>query len=68
MRRRNWRFVFTGLFFIALAVGFFLFMMTLAPQSTDPVEMMRISGQASGVAIGVSVALIIAGLVGKKER
>ena len=66
MRRRNWRFVTTGVLFIILAVGFFFFMTLMAPQSTDPVEMMRTVGQAAGAAIGISVILIIAGLIGKK--
>ena len=66
MRRRNWRFVITGLLFIVLAGVFFIIMLGMAGQSTDPAEFMRIVGQASGVAIGVSVALIIAGLIGKK--
>ena len=67
MRKRNLRFIFTGVLFIALAVGFYFFMTSIAAQSNDPVEVMRISGQASGVAIGVSLALIIAGIIGKKE-
>lgn len=66
MRRRNWRFVITGLLFIFLAVGFFVIMLGVAGQSNDPAEVMRIVGQASGIAIGISVALIIAGLIGKK--
>jgi hypothetical protein len=66
MRRRNWRFVATGVLFIILAVGFFFFMSLIAPQSTDPVEMMRIVGQAAGAAIGISVVLILVGLIGKK--
>jgi uncharacterized membrane protein YccC len=68
MRRRNWRIVITGFLFIAMAIGFFLFMMTIAPQSTDPVEFMRIVGSASGTVIGVSVAMIIVGLIGKKVQ
>ena len=66
MRRRNWRFVITGFLFIFLAVGFFVIMLGVAGQSNDPAEVMRIVGGASGTAIGVSVALIIAGLIGKK--
>ena len=68
MRRRNWRIVFTGFLFIAMAIGFFLFMMTIAPQSTDPVELLRIVGSVSGTVIGVSVAMIIVGLIGKKVQ
>jgi uncharacterized membrane protein YccC len=66
MRRRNWRVVITGLFFAFAAVGFFFFMLTIAPQSTDPAELMRTVGGASGTAIGVSLAMIIFGLIGKK--
>ena len=67
MRRRNMRFVFTGVLFLVLAIGFFFFMQTIASQSTDPVEFMRLIGQVSGVVAGVSGVLIIAGLIGKKE-
>ncbi|HSL29936.1 MAG TPA: hypothetical protein VK900_12105 [Anaerolineales bacterium] len=66
MRRRNWRFVGTGLLFIFLAIGFYFFMMTVASASTDPVEVMRIVGGASGTVIGLSTFLILLGLVGKK--
>ena len=67
MRKRNWRLVIFGVLLIALAVGFFLTMQSLAPQSLDPVELMKTAGQASGVVIGVSVALIAVGVIGKKE-
>jgi hypothetical protein len=66
MRKRNWRFVFSGFLFLALALGFFFFMATIAPSSNDPVEFMKTVGQAAGVVGGISVALIIAGLIGKK--
>jgi multidrug resistance efflux pump len=66
MRRRNWRIVIAGFLFIVMALGFFLFMMTLAPQSTDPVELLRTAGTVSGTVVGVSVAMIITGLIGKK--
>lgn len=66
MRTRNWRLVFTGFLFLALALGFFFFMATIAPSSTDPVEVMKIVGQASGVVGGISLVLIIIGLIGKK--
>ncbi len=41
-------------------------MSLVAPPSTDLVEMMRIIGQTSGAAIGISIVLIIFGLLGKK--
>lgn len=66
MRTRNWRLVFTGFLFLALALGFFFFMTTIASSSTDPVAVMEIAGNASGVVGGISVVLIIAGLIGKK--
>ena len=44
MRRRNWRVVIAGLFLALMAGGFFLIMLTVAPQSTDPAEMMRTRG------------------------
>jgi hypothetical protein len=66
MRRRNWRIIIAGLFLIVLAVGFFFFMLTVASSSTDPVELMRTVGTVSGAAIGISVALILIGLIGKK--
>ena len=66
MRRINWRLVATGVLFIVLAVVFFFIMSANASASTDPQELMRLTGQASGVAIGVSVMLIIIGFIGKK--
>lgn len=66
MRTRNWRLVITGVIMIALAAGFLLYMGTLADRSTDPAELMRIVGQVSGVVAGLSIALILVGLVGRK--
>ena len=67
MRERNWRFVFTGFLFLALAIGFFFFMTTVARSSNYPVELMKIVGQTSGVVGGVSIVLVLAGLIGKKS-
>ena len=66
MRRKNWRFVGAGGMLLALAGVFFLMMMSMAPKSTDPVALMRIVGQVSGVAGGVGIFLIVLGLVGKQ--
>ena len=66
MRRKNWRFVITGILFIILAVGFFFFMLTITPQSTDPVVLMQTVGMVSGTVIGISTVLILIGLIGKK--
>ncbi len=67
MRKRNWRLVIVGIFFIVIAFAIFLFVPSLGAYSTDPVEFTRLIGQVAGVIIGVSVALIIIGLIGKKD-
>ena len=66
MRRRNWRVVIVGFVLIVLAIGFYLFMLPMAGSTLDPVEFLRTVGQVSGVVIGVSVAMILFGLIGKK--
>lgn len=68
MRTRNWRLIITGLIFLGLSIGFFFFMQTIATQSTDPVEFMRIVGQAAGVGTGISLVMIVAGLIGKTSN
>ena len=67
MRKRNWRLVITGFIFGALALGFVLFMTSIASSSTDPVLLMKTVGQAAGVVGGISLVLIIFGLIGKKS-
>jgi hypothetical protein len=66
MRRRNWRAIIAGFVLIALALGFFFFMLTIASSSTDSAELMRTVGGVSGAAIGISVVMILVGLIGKK--
>ena len=67
MRKRNWRLVIVGIFLIVIAFAIFLFVPSLGAYSTDPVEFTRIIGNVSEVIIGVSVALIVIGLIGKKS-
>jgi hypothetical protein len=53
-----------GYFLLAVAVIFFVVaMMVLAPQSNDPAAVMRIAGQASGVAAGIGIVLIVVDLL-----
>ena len=66
MRRRNWRVIIAGFILMVLALGFFVFMTSIATSSTDPVAMMQTVGTVSGTAIGISVAMILLGLIGKK--
>lgn len=68
MRRRNWRVVSGGVFLIVLALVFLYLMSANAASSTDPVEFMRLAGNIAGTAIGLSVAMIVIGLIGKKVR
>ena len=67
MRRKNMRIVAVGAVLIVLAVGFYLFMLSMAAKSTDPKALMETVGTVSGVVIGISVAMIVVGLIGKKE-
>jgi hypothetical protein len=66
MRRKNWRMINGGIFFIILAVGFFFYMTSFIPRSNDPKGMMEIVGQVSGFVVGISVLLIVVGFIGKK--
>ncbi|HEY3815309.1 MAG TPA: hypothetical protein VGL66_18980 [Caulobacteraceae bacterium] len=66
MRQKNMRFVWTGLGLAVLGVLFFLGMMGMMPKSNDPAAMMRTVGQVSGVGIGIGLALVVFGLIGKK--
>ena len=66
MRTRNWRVISAGVFLIILALVFYFIMSANAGSSTDPAELMRLTGTISGAAIGLSIAMIIIGLIGKK--
>jgi hypothetical protein len=66
MRRKNWRIVIVGFFLILIALGFYFFMLSIAAQSTDPVALMQTVGTVSGAVVGISLAMIIIGLIGKK--
>ncbi len=66
MRQKNWRLVIVGGVMVALGVVFFLIMLSVAPQSTDPKALMEIVGQTSGVVMGLGVAIAIIGYIGKK--
>ncbi len=56
-----------GYFLLAVAVVFFIAMMFLAPQTTDPIEVMRLSGQASGVAAGIGIVLIVVDFIRRRK-
>lgn len=57
-----------GYFLLAIAAVFFLTaMMFLAPQSTNPAEVMRLAGQASGVAAGIGIVLIVVDMLRRRK-
>jgi len=66
MRRKNMRIVIVGGVLIVLAVAFFLFFLSIASKSNNPAELMRTVGTVSGVVIGIAVAMIVFGLIGKE--
>jgi hypothetical protein len=66
MRKKNWRVVIVGIVLIVLAVLFYFFMLSTASTSNDPIALMRTVGTVSGVVGGLAMAMIVAGLIGKK--
>ncbi len=46
--------------------AFFLAMLGMVPRSNDPAALMQTVGQVSGVVGGISIVMIIFGLIGKK--
>jgi hypothetical protein len=66
MRRRNWRIITAGLVLIVIALVFFFFMLSIASKSTDPVALMQTVGTVVGAVGGISLVLIIIGLIGKR--
>ncbi len=66
MRQTNMRFVIVGGVMVALAIGFFVFMMGMASQSTDPQALMSTVGSVSGVVAALGIFMAILGFMGKK--
>lgn len=66
MRTKNLRLVGTGAAFLVFAAAFVLFMLAIAPRSTNPVELMRTVGTVAGVVGGIAVAMIVFGLRGAR--
>ena len=66
MRRKNWRIVIAGLVLVVIALVFFFFMMSVASKSNDPRALMQTVGTVTGVVGGISLVMIIIGLIGKR--
>ena len=66
MRRKNWRVVIAGLVRIVVALAFFFFMLSVASKSNDPEALMQTVGAVAGAVGGISLVMIIIGLIGKR--
>ena len=66
MRRKNWRIVIVGFVLIVISVAFYVFILSIASRSNDPAALMQIVGQVAGAVCGLSLVMIIIGLIGKK--
>jgi hypothetical protein len=66
MRRKNWRIVIVGLVLILIALVFFFFMLAVASKSNDPVALTRTVGTVVGAVGGLSLVMVIIGLIGKR--
>ena len=66
MRRKNWRIVIVGFVLIVIAVGFYFFMLSISSKSNDPKALMQTVGQVAGAVGGISLVMIIIGLIGKR--
>jgi hypothetical protein len=66
MRRKNMRVVIVGSVLIVLAILFFLFFLSISRKSNDPAALMSTVGTVSGVVIGIGVAMIVFGWIGKE--
>lgn len=66
-RHTNPRLVLAGSLLLAMAVAFFLFMLSIASKSNDPTELMRTVGGVSGTVGGLAIAMILIGRIGKKK-
>jgi hypothetical protein len=58
--------VIVGVVLIVIALAFFVFMRSIAATSNDPTALMQTVGTVSGVVTGISVVMIIVGLIGKR--
>jgi uncharacterized membrane protein len=65
MRRKNPRIVIVGSVLIVLAIAFFALFLSIASKSNNPAELMRTVGTVAGVVIGIGIAMIVAGSIGR---
>jgi hypothetical protein len=65
MRRKNLRVVIVGSVLIAAAIAFYLFFLSIASKSNDPIALMRTVGTVAGVGVGIGATMIVVGSIGK---
>ena len=63
----NLRVIVTGVVMIAAALGFFFYMATFAPNSTDPAGMMQTVGAVSGFVGALGLVFILFGTFRRKR-
>jgi hypothetical protein len=66
MRRKNWRIVIVGCVLIVIVLAFYFFMLSIASKSNDPAALMQTVGTVAGAVGGISLVMIIIGLIGRK--
>jgi len=66
MRQKNWRVIIVGFILTVIALGFYFFMLSIASTSTDPAALMQTVGTVTGAVVGISLVMMIMGLIGKK--
>lgn len=63
----NLRVALTGAVMVSAAVGFFFYMGTLAPRSTDPAALMRTVGTVSGAVGGLGLIMVVFGALRRRR-
>jgi hypothetical protein len=66
MRRKNWRIVIVGCVLIVIVLPFYFFMLSIASKSNDPAALMQTVGTVAGAVGGISLVMIIIGLIGRR--
>jgi len=50
-----------------VVLAFYFYMLSIASKSNNPAELMRTVGQVAGAVGGIAIAMMIFGLIGRKE-
>jgi hypothetical protein len=66
MRQANRRLVIVGAILMAAAIGFFVYMSSVASISNDPKALMETVGEVSGVAGAIGALMIVFGVRSRK--